>query len=86
MVPPKRQVVHGSFGTIPACIPGKKYLITHLIKKFSHAEDPIQFSRQMEMRLRCLTEAQVKEIMNPKTEEDVSREQATYDMLEKYLG
>lgn len=70
----------------PHAFLAKKYLITHLIKKFSHAEDPIQFSRQMEMRLRCLTEAQVKEIMNPKTEEDVSREQATYDMLEKYLG
>lgn len=44
------------------------------------------FSSQMEEKLRCLTEEQVKEIMNPQTEEDVSREQATYDMLEKYLG
>ena len=44
------------------------------------------FSSQMEEKLRSLTEEQVKEIMNSKTEEDVSREQATYDMLEKYLG
>lgn len=64
----------------------KKYLITFLIKKFNHAADPMLFSSQMEEKLRCLTEEQVKEIMNPKTEEDVSREQATYDMLEKYLG
>ena len=64
----------------------KKYLITFLIKKFNHAENPMLFSSQMEEKLRSLTEEQVKEIMNPKTEEDVSREQATYDMLEKYLG
>lgn len=44
------------------------------------------FSSQMEEKLRSLTEEQVKEIMNPKTEEGVSREQATYDMLEKHLG
>lgn len=71
---------------IPNAFLAKKYLITFLIKKFNHAEDPTQFSSQMEEKLRSLTEEQVKEIMNPKTEEDVSREQATYDMLEKYLG
>lgn len=71
---------------IPNAFLAKKYLITFLIKKFNHAEDPMLFSSQMEEKLRSLTEEQVKEIMNPKTEEDVSREQATYDMLEKYLG
>ena len=71
---------------IPNSFLAKKYLITFLIKKFNHAEDPMLFSSQMEEKLRSLTEEQVKEIMNPKTEEDVSREQATYDMLEKYLG
>lgn len=71
---------------IPNAFLAKKYLITFLIKKFNHAEDPMLFSSQMEEKLRSLTEEQVKEIMNPKTEEDVSREQATYDTLEKYLG
>lgn len=71
---------------IPNAFLAKKYLITFLIKKFNHAEDPMLFSSQMEKKLRSLTEEQVKEIMNPKTEEDVSREQATYDILEKYLG
>lgn len=71
---------------IPNSFLAKKYLITFLIKKFNHAENPTQFSSQVEMRLRSLTDEQVKEIVNPKTEEDVSREQATYDMLEKYLG
>lgn len=70
----------------PHAFLAKKYLITHLIKKFSHAEDPIQFSRQMEMRLRCLTVEQVNVIMNPKANDGITREQATYDMLEKYLG
>lgn len=71
---------------IPNAFLAKKYLITFLIKKFNHAADPMLFSSQMEEKLRCLTEEQVKEIMNPQTEEDVSREQATYDTLEKYLG
>ena len=71
---------------IPNAFLTKKYLITYLVKKFNHAEDPAQFSSQMEEKLRSLTEEQVKEIMNPKTEEDVSREQATYDTLDKYLG
>lgn len=71
---------------IPNSFLAKKYLITFLIKKFNHAENPTQFSSQVEMRLRSLTDEQVKEIVNPKTEEDVSREQATYDMLEKHLG
>lgn len=71
---------------IPNTFLAKKYLITFLIKKFNHAADPMLFSRQMEEKLRSLTEEQVKEIMNPKTGEDVSREQATYDTLEKYLG
>ncbi len=64
----------------------KKYLIDHLSKKFSHAANPVHFSRQMEENLRDLTAEQVKEIMNPRKEEGQSREQATYDMLEKYLG
>ena len=71
---------------IPNAFLAKKYLITFLIKKFNHAEDPMLFSSQMEEKLRSMTEEQVKEIMNPKTEETVSREQATYDMLEKHLG
>ena len=71
---------------IPNSFLAKKYLITFLIKKFNHAENPTQFSSQVEMRLRSLTDEQVKEIVNPKTGEDVSREQATYDTLEKYLG
>ena len=64
----------------------KKYLITHLIKKFNHAEDPVLFSSQMEENLRRLTDEQVKEVMNPKTEEGQTREQATYNMLEQCLG
>ncbi len=71
---------------IPNSFLAKKYLITFLIKKFNHAENPTQFSSQVEMRLRSLTDEQVKEIVNPKTGEDVSREQATYDTLDKYLG
>lgn len=71
---------------IPNAFLAKKYLITFLIKKFNHAENPMLFSSQMEEKLRSLTEEQVEEIMNPKTEEGVSREQATYDMLEKHLG
>lgn len=71
---------------IPNAFLTKKYLITYLVKKFNHAENPTQFSSQVEMRLRSLTDEQVKEIVNPKTGEDISREQATYDTLEKYLG
>ncbi|OUN78147.1 hypothetical protein B5G09_04920 [Alistipes sp. An54] len=71
---------------IPNSFLAKKYLITFLIKKFNHAENPTQFSSLVEIRLRSLTDEQVKEIVNPKTGEDVSREQATYDTLEKYLG
>ena len=63
----------------------KKYLITHLSKKFSHAANPVHFSCQMEENLRSLTDEQVKEIMKPQTEEEQTREQATYDMLEKHL-
>lgn len=64
----------------------KKYLISHLSKKFSHAANPVHFSRQMEENLRNLTDEQVKEIMNPRKEDGLTREQATYDVLEKYLG
>lgn len=71
---------------IPNAFLAKKYLITHLIKKFNHAEDPTQFSRQMEEKLRCLTVEQVNEIMNPKANDGISREQATYNMLERHLG
>lgn len=64
----------------------KKYLITHLSKKFSHAADPTAFTVQMVEQINRLSAEQVKEIMNPRKEEGQSREQATYDMLEKYLG
>lgn len=64
----------------------KKYLITYLSKKFSHAVDPVLFSCQMEENLRNLTDEQVNEIMKPQTEEELTREQATYDMLEKHLS
>ena len=62
---------------IPNAFLTKKYLITFLIKKFNHAEDPMLFSSQMEEKLRSLTEEQVKEIMNPKTEEDAFSSPAT---------
>lgn len=71
---------------IPNAFLTKKYLITYLVKKFNHAEDPAQFSSQMEEKLRSLTVEQVNEIMNPKANDGITREQATYDMLEKYLG
>ncbi len=64
----------------------KKYLITHLSKKFSHAADPTAFTVQMVEQINRLSAEQVKEIMNPRKEEGQSREQATFDMLEKYLG
>lgn len=64
----------------------KKYLITHLSKKFSHAADPTAFTVQMVEQINRLSAEQVKEIMHPRKEEGQSREQATYDMLEKYLG
>lgn len=73
-------------GKFPDTFLAKKYLITHLIKKFGHAADPALFSRQMEENLKNLTPEQVKEIINPKTDEGQTREQATYDMLEKHLG
>lgn len=71
---------------IPNAFLTKKYLITYLVKKFNHAEDPTQFSSQMEEKLRRLTVEQVNEIMNPKANDGITREQATYDTLEKYLG
>ena len=71
---------------IPNAFLAKKYLITFLIKKFNPAEDPMLFSSQMEEKLISMTEEQVQEIMNPTTEETVSREQAPYDMLEQQLG
>lgn len=64
----------------------KKYLIEHLSKKFRSAADPTAFTVQMVEQINRLTAEQVKEIMNPHTEEGLSREQATFDMLEKYLG
>lgn len=73
-------------GKFPDAFLAKKYLITHLIKKFSHAANPVHFSRQMEENLRNLTAEQAQEIMKPQTGEGLSREQATYDMLEKHLG
>lgn len=71
---------------IPNAFLTKKYLITYLVKKFNHAEDPTQFSSHMEEKLRRLTVEQVNEIMNPKANDGITREQATYDMLEKHLG
>lgn len=73
-------------GKFPDTFLAKKYLITHLIKKFGHAADPALFSRQMEENLKNMTPEQVKEIINPKTDEGQTREQVTYDMLEKHLG
>lgn len=73
-------------GKFPDAFLAKKYLITHLIKKFSHAANPVHFSRQMEENLKNLTDEQVKEIMNPKTGEGQTREQATFDLLDEYLG
>ena len=73
-------------GKFPDAFLAKKYLITHLIKKFSHAANPVHFSRQMEENLKNLTPEQVKEIMNPKTDEGQTREQATFDLLDEYLG
>lgn len=64
----------------------KKYLITHLVKKFSHAANPMHFSRQMAENLVNLTTEQVKEIMKPQTKEGQTREQATFDLLDEYLG
>lgn len=71
---------------IPNTFLAKKYLITYLIKKFNHAKDPVRFSCLMEEKLKNLTVEQVTEIMKPQTQEGISREQATYDTLEKYLG
>ena len=73
-------------GKFPDTFLAKKYLITHLIRKFGHAADPALFSRQIEENLRNLTPEQVKEIMNPKTGEGQTREQATFDLLDEYLG
>lgn len=73
-------------GKFPDEFLSKKYLITHLSKKFSHAADPTAFTVQMVEQINRLSAEQVKEIMNPRKEEGQSREQATFDMLEKYLG
>ena len=73
-------------GKFPDAFLTKKYLIIHLIKKFSYAANPVHFSRQMEENLKNLTDEQVKEIMNPKTGEGQTREQATFDLLDEYLG
>lgn len=72
-------------GKFPDTFLAKKYLITHLIKKFSHAANPMSFCRQMEENLKNLTPEQVKEIMNPKTDEGQTREQAIFDLLDEYL-
>lgn len=73
-------------GKFPDTFLAKKYLITHLIKKFSHAANPMSFCRQMEENMKNLTPEQVKEIMNPKTDEGQTREQAIFDLLDEYLG
>ena len=64
----------------------KKYLITHLSKKFSNAADPTAFTVQMVEQINRLTAEQAQEIMNPKTGEGQTREQATFDLLDEYLG
>lgn len=73
-------------GKFPDTFLAKKYLITHLSKKFSNAADPTAFTVQMVEQINRLTAAQAQEIMKPQTGEGLSREQATYDMLEKHLG
>ena len=64
----------------------KKYLIAHIITKFAHADDPVAFTAQMEEKINQLTREQADEIMNPHKEENQSREQATFDLLNQYLG
>ena len=54
--------------------------------KFSNAADPTAFTVQMVEKINRLTAEQAQEIMKPQTGEGLSREQATYDMLEKHLG
>ena len=73
-------------GKFPDTFLAKKYLITHLSKKFSNAADPTAFTVQMVEQINRLTAEQAQEIMKPQTGEGLSREQATYDMLEKHLG
>lgn len=73
-------------GKFPDTFLAKKYLITHLSKKFSNAADPTAFTVQMVEKINRLTAEQAQEIMKPQTGEGLSREQATYDMLEKHLG
>lgn len=73
-------------GKFPDTFLAKKYLITHLSKKFSNAADPTAFTVQMVEQINRLTVEQAQEIMKPQTGEGLSREQATYDMLEKHLG
>ena len=72
-------------GKFPDTFLAKKYLITHLAKKFSNAADPTAFTVQMVEKINRLTAEQAQEIMKPQTGEGLSREQATYDMLEKHL-
>ena len=64
----------------------KKYLIAHIITKFAHADDPVAFTAQMEEKINQLTREQADEIMNPHKGENQSREQATFDLLNQYLG
>ena len=64
----------------------QKYLIAHIITKFAHADDPVAFTAQMEEKINQLTREQADEIMNPHKEENQSREQATFDLLNQYLG
>ena len=73
-------------GKFPDTFLAKKYLITHLSKKFSNAADPTAVTVQMVEQINRLTAEQAQEIMKPQTGEGLSREQATYDMLEKHLG
>lgn len=47
---------------------------------------PYGVTVQMVEQINRLTAEQAQEIMKPQTGEGLSREQATYDMLEKHLG
>ena len=46
----------------------------------------VEFTAQMEEKINQLTREQADEIMNPHKGENQSREQATFDLLNQYLG
>lgn len=63
----------------------KKYLIAHIITKFAHADDPVAFTTKMEEKINLLTREKADEIMKPRKEADQTNEQATRDLLNRYL-